>query len=164
MINTFICSRSCLTPFQTKIGKMYVPVFRPKRPKDHTLWGCTYYMAYYKGVRASWAIAYIVYLQKFDTSHNFETNHNNCLLLKKKIKIKIKNFTQWACSMCHNPAANIIDTISSSISFVVVFSSSSIMLDHLNLPQNRQNKLLVTLVNPIKYQILNQTYNISSRK
>ena len=102
MINTFICSRSCLEnhpPFQAKIGKMYVPVFRPKRPKDHTLWGCTYYMAYYKGVYASWAIAYIVYLQKFDTSHNFETNHNNCLLLKKKNK----NKKFYPVSMLHVP-------------------------------------------------------------
>ena len=166
MINTFICSRSCLenhTPFQTKNYRQNVcTCFQTKKAQRPYPLGLHILHGLYKGVRASWAIAYIVYLQKFDTSHNFETNHNNCLLLKKKIKIK--NFTQWACSMCHNPAANIIDTISSSISFVAVFSSSSIMLDHLNLPQNRQNKLLVTLVNPIKYQILNQTYNISSRK
>lgn len=41
--------------------------------------------------------------------------------------------TRWACSMCHIPAANIMDAISSSTLLDTVFSSSSIMLDHLNL-------------------------------
>ena len=30
------------TQFQTKMGKVYVPIFLPKRPKNHTLWGSTY--------------------------------------------------------------------------------------------------------------------------
>ena len=43
--STSIHSRSSLenhTQFQTKMGKVYVPVFLPKRPKNHTLWGSTY--------------------------------------------------------------------------------------------------------------------------
>ena len=42
--NNKIHSRSFLkihTQFQTKMGKMYTS-FRPKRPKNHTLWGSTY--------------------------------------------------------------------------------------------------------------------------
>ena len=45
----FIRSRSSLenhTSFQTKMGKVYMPVFRPKRPKKHTLWAAHIYIAY----------------------------------------------------------------------------------------------------------------------
>ena len=52
-INTFIRSRSSLeneTRFQIKWAKCIRPVFRPKRPKNHTLWGGTNMYGLYKGV------------------------------------------------------------------------------------------------------------------
>ena len=51
-INTFILSLSSIenhTRFQTKVGKS-TPVFRPKRPKIHTLCGGTNLHGLYKGV------------------------------------------------------------------------------------------------------------------
>ena len=52
-INTFIHSCSSLenhTRFQTKMGKVYIPVFRPKRRKNPTRWGTTYLYSLSKGV------------------------------------------------------------------------------------------------------------------
>ena len=40
--HTFRSSLENHTQFQTKMGKVYVPIFLPKRPKNHTLWGSTY--------------------------------------------------------------------------------------------------------------------------
>ena len=48
----FIHSCSSLenhTLFQTKMGTAYT-VFRPKRSKNHTLWGDTYLYSFHKGV------------------------------------------------------------------------------------------------------------------
>ena len=52
-INTSIHSRSSLenhTRFQTKMGKVYIRVFRPKRRKNPTRWGSTYLYSLSKGV------------------------------------------------------------------------------------------------------------------
>ena len=52
-INTFVHSRSSIenyTRFQTKMGKS-IPVFRPKRPKIHTLCGGTNLHGLYRGVQ-----------------------------------------------------------------------------------------------------------------
>ena len=54
-IKTFIQSGSFLknhTRLQTKMGKAYLPVFRPKRHKNPTRWGdtCTHLCSLYKGV------------------------------------------------------------------------------------------------------------------
>ena len=52
-INTFIHSCSSLenhTRFKTKWAQCMIPIFRPKRPKNHTLWGSTYLYCLHKGV------------------------------------------------------------------------------------------------------------------
>ena len=51
-INKFIHSRSSLKTIPDSRPKWakFVPVFRPKRPKNHTLWGGTYLYGLYKGV------------------------------------------------------------------------------------------------------------------
>ena len=51
-MNTFIHSRSSLenqNPSRPKLAKS-IPVFRPKRRKNITLWGGTYIHGFYKGV------------------------------------------------------------------------------------------------------------------